>query len=44
MPIDLVKLATDGRPELETGDGPDGLEEAPIEGRAFALAIEVRPH
>jgi len=26
------------------GDGPDGLEEAPIEGRAFALAIEVQPH
>ena len=26
------------------GDGPDGLEDAPIEGQAFALAIEVQPH
>ncbi|MXZ37037.1 MAG: hypothetical protein F4Z19_02040 [Holophagales bacterium] len=26
------------------GDGTDGLEDAPIEGRAFALAIEVQPH
>ncbi len=26
------------------GDGPDRLEDAPIEGRAFALAIEVQPH
>lgn len=25
MPIDLVKLATDGRPELESGSGPEGL-------------------
>ncbi len=26
------------------GDGPDSLEDAPIEGRAFALAIEVTHH
>ena len=26
------------------GDGPNGLEDAPIEGQAFALAIEVQPH
>ncbi len=31
MPIDLVKLATDGRPELESGDGPEGLRERVIE-------------
>ena len=31
MPIDLVKLATDGRPDLESGDGPDGLRPRVIE-------------
>ena len=31
MPIDLVKLATDGRPELESGNGPEGLRERVIE-------------
>ncbi len=30
-PIDLVKLATDGRPELESGSGPEGLRERVIE-------------
>ncbi len=31
MPVDLVKLATDGRPELESGDGPEGLRDRVIE-------------
>ena len=31
MPIDLVKLATDGRPELESGSGPEGLRALVIE-------------
>ena len=31
MPIDLVKLATDGRAELESGDGPEGLRDRVIE-------------
>ncbi len=31
MPIDLVKLATDGRPELETGSGNEGLRALVIE-------------
>ncbi len=31
MPIDLVKLATDGRPELESGSGPEGLRARVIE-------------
>lgn len=31
MPIDLVKLATDGRPELESGTGPEALRAAVIE-------------
>ena len=31
MPIDLVKLATDGRPELESGDGAQGLRGRVIE-------------
>ena len=31
MPIDLVKLATDGRPELESGSGPEELRERVIE-------------
>ena len=31
MPIDLVKLATDGRPELETGSGPEELRARVIE-------------
>ena len=30
--------------QAATGDGREGLEEAPIEGQAFALAIEVQPH
>lgn len=31
MPIDLVKLATDSRPDLEAGDGPKGLRARVIE-------------
>ena len=31
MPIDLVKLATDGRPELESGSGPESLRARVIE-------------
>ena len=31
MPIDLVKLATDGRPDLESGSGPEGLRARVIE-------------
>ena len=31
MPIDLVKLATDGRPELESGSGPEALRARVIE-------------
>jgi len=31
MSIDLVKLATDGRPELEAGSGPEALRTAVIE-------------